>query len=71
MSKSKIDYDALDKAYNSAPMQEAKSASDKKMKKLISMPTEWEEKIKRHFKDTVNGYITMAIYERIQKDWII
>ena len=71
MSTNKIDFNVLDKAFNSAPMQEAKSAGDEKMKKLISIPIEWDDRIKRNFKGTVNSYILMAIYERMQKDGII
>ncbi len=71
MSKNKIDYNVLDKAFNSAPMQEVKSINAGKMKKLISIPVEWDDKIKKHFQGTVNSYILMAIYERMQKDGII
>ncbi|MBY0379684.1 MAG: hypothetical protein K2P99_04720 [Burkholderiales bacterium] len=71
MSKNKINYEVLDKAFNSAPMQESKSVGDEKMKKLISIPIEWDDRIKRHFKGTVNSYILMAIYERMQKDGIV
>ena len=71
MSNKKIDYSLLNKAFDSAPMQEAKATNDGKMKKIISISTEWHDKIKSHYKGTVNSYILMAIYERMQKDGII
>jgi hypothetical protein len=69
----KINFDALNEAMKSAPMSENKNAenSDKKKKKLIDIPIDWETKIKESYKGTVNGYIQMAIFERMQKDgWI-
>lgn len=71
MSKSKIDFSALDQAFNSAPMSENVQANNSKKKKVISISQDWEDKIKKHYKGTINSYITMAIYERMQKDGII
>jgi len=73
MSKGKIDFNVLDEAYNSAPMSENKTDTENKAmkKKLISLSQDWEDKIKKHYKGTLNSYITMAIYERMQKDGII
>lgn len=69
----KVNFDVLDKAFNSAPMSESnavESSTDHK-KKLINMPKDWELKIKNHYKGTVNSYILMSIYERMQKDGMI
>lgn len=67
----KINFDVLDKAYNSAPMSEVKEQSSNNKKKLINLPQDWEDKIKNHYKGTVNSYILMAIYERMQKDGML
>ncbi len=68
----KINFDAIDEAMKSAPMSEIQNTNtDKKKKKLIDIPVDWEIKIKESYKGTVNGYIQMAIFERMQKDgWI-
>ena len=72
MSTNKIDFDILDQAFNSAPMTEIKiEKNNDKKKKLISIPQEWENKIKNNYKGTLNSYILVAIYERMQKDSII
>jgi hypothetical protein len=71
MSKGKIDFNVLDEAFNSAPMSENKTENKVMKKKLISISQDWEDKIKKHFAGTLNSYITMAIYERMQKDGII
>lgn len=70
MSK-KINFDVLDKAYNSAPMSEAKEQNHNNKKKLINLPQDWEDKIKSHYKGTINSYILMAIFERMQKDGML
>ena len=71
MGKSKIDFNVLDQAFNSAPMSEANTENNEKKKKLISIPADWDSKIKHHYKGTINSYILMAIYERMQKDGMI
>lgn len=68
---SKVDFNILDKAFQSAPMGEKISTNNDKKKRLISIPQDWDDKIKNHYKGTVNSYILMAIYERMQKDNII
>ncbi len=70
---SKVNFDVLDKAFNSAPMTESKTIKNsiEHKKKLINMPIDWEAKIKNHYKGTVNSYILMSIYERMQKDGMI
>jgi hypothetical protein len=68
----KIDFDALNAAMSSAPMKEQPSSSNDEMKKkLIQWPVAWEEKIKSGYKGTINSYILMAIFERMQKDGFI
>ena len=71
MSKGKIDFDVLGKAYKSAPMSENTVVSDGMKKKLISISEDWASKIKKHYKGTLNSYITMAIFERMQKDGML
>jgi len=71
MSKNKIDFSVLDQAFNSAPMKEIKLDNNDKKKKLINLSQEWENRIKEHYKGTLNSYIIMAVYERMQKDGII
>jgi hypothetical protein len=69
---SRVNFEILDKAYGSAPMSESKGEENsKKKKKLINISEEWEIKIKKHYKGTLNSYITMSIYERMKKDGII
>ena len=67
----KVNFDVLDKAFNSAPMSEAKAENTNNKKKLISMPQDWENKIKNHYKGTVNSYILMSVFERMQKDGML
>ena len=69
----KIDFNKLNEVINSAPMTEKNniiSNIDNK-KKLINMPVEWENKIKESYRGTINSYIMMAIFERMQKDGLI
>ena len=70
---SKMDFKALNKAFDSAPMTETKTVTEETeyKKKLINMPVDWEKKIKNSYKGTLNSYILMSIYERMQKDEII
>jgi hypothetical protein len=42
-----------------------------KKKKLISIPVEWEDKIKAYHGGTVSAYILIALQERMQKDGLI
>jgi hypothetical protein len=69
----RVDFSVLDKAMKSAPMTESTKtvSSSEKKKKLIDLPIEWEQQIKSQYKGTVNGYIQMAIFERMKKDgWV-
>jgi hypothetical protein len=69
----KVNFDVLNKAFESAPMTETKTVQEETeyKKKLINMPVDWEKKIKNSYKGTLNSYILMSIYERMQKDEII
>ena len=63
----------IEKVKQSAAMSEQKSVATKhaKKKKLITIPVEWEDKIKAYHGGTVNAYILIAIQERMQKDGLI
>jgi hypothetical protein len=62
--------DNIEQIKNSAAMKEKEKAptSMDKKKKLISLPTEWEDKIKKFHGGTVSAYILIALQERMQKD---
>lgn len=64
----------IEKVKNSAAMSERESnvKSDKeKKKKLITIPTGWEDKIREFHGGTVSAYILIAIQERMQRDGLI
>ncbi|MBN2896963.1 MAG: hypothetical protein JXK05_13845 [Campylobacterales bacterium] len=63
----------LEQVKKSAAMTEqvTKSTKQEKMKKLISLPVEWDEKIRAFHGGTVNAYILIAIQERMQRDGLI
>jgi hypothetical protein len=65
-------FDNIKKVKNSASMQEVVTATktDKK-KKIISLPVDWEEKIKSVYPGTVSSYILMAIQEKMKKENIL
>jgi hypothetical protein len=70
----KIDFSKLDEAYNSAPMVEVKkllTRTSNTKKKIISIPLEWDEKIRNYYTGTLTSYIRVAIMERLQKDGLI
>lgn len=51
--------------------KDAKSSGSEKKKKVIDISVDWERKIKEGYNGSVNGYIKMAIFERLKKDgWI-
>jgi len=64
----------IEKVKSSAAMSEreesAKSDKEKK-KKLITIPTQWEEKIREYHGGTVSAYILIALQERMQRDGLI
>lgn len=63
----------IEKVKSSAAMseQDVTQKSFEKKKKLISIPVEWEEKIKAFHGGTVSAYILIALQERMQKDGLI
>ena len=63
----------IEKVKSSAAMSEQEPArkSFEKKKKLISLPVEWEEKIKSFHGGTVSAYILIALQERMQKDGLL
>lgn len=63
----------IEKVKSSAAMSEhveTKNTFEKK-KKLITVPVEWEEKIKAYHGGTVSAYILIALQERMQKDGLL
>lgn len=67
---SKFDkFDKIEKATSKAVMNDnKKSSNNDKKRKLINIPTEWEEKIKAHYPGAVTSYIMLALQERLKKD---
>ena len=63
----------IEKVKSSAVMNEKENTKKvfEKKKKLISIPIEWEDKIKAYHGGTVNAYILIALQERMQKDGLI
>ena len=63
----------INQVTSSAALDEQKKSPEKpqKKKKLISLPVEWEEKIKAYYGGSVNAYILIAIQERMQKDGLL
>lgn len=64
----------IEKVKTSAAMSERDSRmkSDKeKKKKLITIPVDWEDKIREFHGGTVSAYILIALQERMQKDGLI
>lgn len=63
----------IEQVKSSAAMNE-NTKSEKsfiKKKKLISIPIEWEDKIKAYHGGTLSAYILIALQERMQKDGLI
>ncbi len=64
----------IEKVKSSAAMSERENVAktDKeKMKKLITIPVEWEAKIREFHGGTVSAYILIALQERMQRDGLI
>lgn len=64
----------IEKVKNSAAMsekeEETKGEKGKK-KKLITVPVEWEKKIRDFHGGTVSAYILIALQERMQRDGLL
>jgi hypothetical protein len=64
----------IEKVKSSAAMSEREEISkgDKeKKKKLITIPIEWETKIRELHGGTVSAYILIALQERMQRDGLL
>ena len=64
----------IEKVKSSAAMseREEQNKSDKeKKKKLITIPIEWEVKIRELHGGTVSAYILIALQERMQRDGLL
>lgn len=51
--------------------EESIKSDKEKKKKLITIPTQWEEKIREYHGGTVSAYILIALQERMQRDGLI
>ncbi|MFZ5375567.1 MAG: hypothetical protein ACOZBX_08515 [Campylobacterota bacterium] len=64
----------IEKVKSSAAMSE-REEGDKgekgKKKKLITIPVDWEKKIRDFHGGTVSAYILIALQERMQRDGLI
>lgn len=47
------------------------SSEKGKKKKLITIPIEWEKKIRDYHGGTVSAYILIALQERMQRDGLL
>ncbi|MDX9965903.1 hypothetical protein E0765_09590 [Sulfuricurvum sp. IAE1] len=63
----------IEKVKSSAAMSERKEGSSEKgkKKKLITIPIEWEKKIRDYHGGTVSAYILIALQERMQRDGLL
>jgi hypothetical protein len=51
--------------------EEAIKSDKEKKKKLITIPVDWEDKIREFHGGTVSAYILIALQERMQKDGLL
>jgi phage gp36-like protein len=60
----------LDKAMQSAAMNEASKTRDNSLKKrkIITIPIEWEKRIKEQYPGSFSSYILMALKEKMDRD---
>lgn len=62
----------IEKVKKSAAMEERPAQSENgKKKKLITIPVEWENKIRSFHGGTLSAYILIALQERMQRDGLI
>lgn len=64
----------IEKVKSSAAMSERESAAKtekEKKKKLITIPVDWEEKIRDFHGGTVSAYILIALQERMRRDGLL
>ncbi len=62
----------LDKAMQSAAMNEAdkKENNTVKKRKIITIPIEWEKRIKKQYPGSFSSYILMALKEKMDRDHV-
>ncbi|MDD5158964.1 MAG: hypothetical protein PHI47_02845 [Sulfuricurvum sp.] len=64
----------IEKVKSSAAMSEREDQvkrDKEKKKKLITIPVEWEDKIREFHGGTVSAYILIALQERMQRDGLL
>ncbi|HLD23059.1 MAG TPA: hypothetical protein VJA83_03890 [Sulfuricurvum sp.] len=64
----------IEKVKSSAAMserEERQKGDKEKKKKLITIPVEWEDKIREFHGGTVSAYILIALQERMHRDGLI
>lgn len=61
----------IEKVKSSAAMSEREEEVKGKKKKLITIPVEWEKKIREFHGGTVSAYILIALQERMQRDGLL
>lgn len=64
----------IEKVKSSAAMSEREEhgkIDKEKKKKLITIPIEWEDKIRSFHGGTVSAYILIALQERMQRDGLL
>ena len=64
----------IEKVKSSAAMSEREDQDKRdkeKKKKLITIPVEWEDKIREFHGGTVSAYILIALQERMQRDGLL
>lgn len=66
-------FDNIKKVKNTAPMKEIskKEIKPKMKKKVINLPIEWEEIIKKEYPGSVTSYILMAIKEKLKREELL
>ncbi|HLX54155.1 MAG TPA: hypothetical protein VKR58_09445 [Aquella sp.] len=73
MTTKKSMTDLIRGAVNSAPLKESSlnketSTENATKKKMIQLPVELDERIKKIYNGTCSSYILMAIYEKLKRD---
>ena len=61
-------FDNIKKVKQSASMSDIKNSALEKKKKIISIPVEWEEIIKKNQPNSVSSYILNAVFEKLKND---
>jgi hypothetical protein len=64
----------IEKVKSSAAMserEEGRKSENGKKKKLITIPVEWENKIREYHGGTVSAYILIALQERMRRDGLL